>query len=241
MYTVKVEQFEGPLDLLLQLIEQEQLSITTVSLATVTEQYLNRLEQLGERLTPADLSDFLVVAAKLLLIKSQALLPYLTWDQEDEDDSLEHQLKIYREYAVAAKGIHQIILKRQFSFSRERLLVQEEVGFAPPTSLTALRLSEVFAGIIGSLPVLPTLPQGTVRRTINIQEKIAHLRQLLEGSPRLHFSHVLRSAKDRTEVIVSFLALLELIKMQNAVVRQDDLFSDIFVERVAVEASNATT
>lgn len=235
MYPVKVEQFEGPLDLLLQLIEQEQLSITSVSLAAVTEQYLARLEQLGERLTPADLADFLVVAAKLLLIKSQALLPYLTWDQEDDEDSLEHQLKIYREYAVAAKGIHQAILKRQFSFSRERLLVKEEVGFAPPASLTAVRLAETFAAIVGNLPVLPMLPQGTVRRVINIQEKIAHLRKLLEGSPRLQFSHLLRSAKDRTEVIVSFLALLELIKMSDASVRQGELFADIVVERAVVE------
>ncbi len=238
MYPVKVEQFEGPLDLLLQLIEQEQLSITSVSLAAVTEQYLKRLEQLGDRLTPADLADFLVVAAKLLLIKSQALLPYLTWDQEDDEDSLESQLKIYREYAVAAKAIHAQILKRQFGFSRERLLVAEEVGFAPPMSLTAVRLSEVFAGIIGNLPVLPTLPQGLVRRTVSLQEKIAHLRTLLAGAAKLKFSTVLRPAKDRTEVIVSFLALLELIKMQNASVSQGGLFGDIVVERVEVETIN---
>lgn len=240
MYPVKVEQFEGPLDLLLQLIEQEQLSITSVSLATVTEQYLRQLEQLGDRLTPADLADFLVVAAKLLLIKSQALLPYLTWDQEDDEDSLESQLKIYREYAVAAKAVHQQILKRQFGFSRERLLVNEEVGFAPPASLTAVRLAETFAAIVGNLPVLPTLPQGLVRRTVSLQEKIAHLRTLLAGGSKLQFSTVLRSAKDRTEVIVSFLALLELIKMQTAVVRQGELFSDIVVERAAVAVETSS-
>jgi segregation and condensation protein A len=82
MYKIKIEQFEGPLDLLLQLIEEQKLDITQMALSTVTEQYIAILDQ-NVSIPPEELADFLVVAAKLLLIKSKALLPYLSAEEED--------------------------------------------------------------------------------------------------------------------------------------------------------------
>ena len=105
MHKVKVDQFEGPLDLLLQLIEENKLEITKVSLAAVTEQYIQVLNQAAkEQVKASDLADFLVIAARLLLIKSRALLPFLEWGQDDEGEELTKQLKIYKEYSDPAFG-----------------------------------------------------------------------------------------------------------------------------------------
>ena len=103
-YTIKIQKFEGPLDLLLQLIEQEELDITEISLAHITEQYLEYLATI-EELYPDELADFLVVATKLLLIKSHMLLPELTLEDEDEE-SLTRQLQLYKKYVEAARRLH---------------------------------------------------------------------------------------------------------------------------------------
>ena len=116
----KLEQFEGPLDLLLQLIEDQKLEITNISLAQVTDQYIQYLNHAHD-LRPEDLADFLVVAAKLLYLKSRALLPALRLDEEEADaGELEKQLKIYKEYLDASKKIEQMIKAGHFAFAREK-------------------------------------------------------------------------------------------------------------------------
>src|SRR3989338_9236417 len=108
MYQTKLEQFEGPLHLLLELIEAEKLDITSIALSKVTDQFLDYLTETSD-LHPEELADFLVVAARLLLIKSRALLPSLTGEGDEEAD-LERQLKIYREYYEASKSMHALLL-----------------------------------------------------------------------------------------------------------------------------------
>ena len=102
----KLEKFEGPMDLLLQLIEGEELDITEVSLAQVTEQYFKYLDKL-EKNRSAKLVDFLVIAAKLIYLKSKNLLPYLYPEEELEGPSLADQLKMYKAYVDASKNIEQ--------------------------------------------------------------------------------------------------------------------------------------
>src|SRR3989338_9232980 len=146
MHKIKVDQFEGPLDLLLQLIEEEKLEVTTVSLAQVTEQYITVLNQRAkETVRPEELADFLVIAARLLLIKSRALLPFLHWGEEDEGEELTQQLKIYREYLQATKVVAGLISKKNFSFARQKLLVTHDVEFSPPPALTGHTLAKTFA------------------------------------------------------------------------------------------------
>lgn len=234
MHKVKVEHFEGPLDLLLQLIEEQKLEITKVSLAQVTEQYIQVLNQSAQnQIDTEELADFLVIAARLLLIKSKALLPFLEWGDEDEEgEELTKQLKIYKEYLEAMKFIQEIIGKKRFAFSRQKLLTAEEIGFAPPPKLKKEKLGEVFAGLIKSLDPLLNLPTEVVRKTINIQEKISQIRQRIFKEASARFSDILKEAKDKTEVIVSFLALLELIKQRTIVVKQDKNFEDIMIEKI---------
>ncbi|MFZ5364219.1 MAG: segregation and condensation protein A, partial [Patescibacteria group bacterium] len=139
MYQIKIEKFEGPFDLLLQMIEKEEMNITEISLARIADQFILYLEQM-ENLNPAEMADFLVVAAKLLWIKSKALLPSLEVEGEDGSD-LATQLKIYKEYRDASLVIHKMILKRRFTFVRERPpLGAGDILFNPPIWLTKDKL-----------------------------------------------------------------------------------------------------
>lgn len=231
-YTVKVEQFEGPLDLLLGLIEQNKLDITQLSLSRITEQYIQTLEEASENISPHELADFLVVAAKLLLIKSKALMPYLSWGEEEEGADLEKQLKMYKEYFEASKIIQKLISKKRFSFFREKFLVSGDIGFHPPRSITPNRLADIFRVIVEGLMPLSYLPKSVIRRTMNIQEKISRIRNLILNQAHVHFSRILKEAKDKTEVIVSFLAILELMKQKEVIVKQGAIFEDIIIEKI---------
>lgn len=232
MHNIKVQQFEGPLDLLLQLIEDKKLEITEVSLAAVTEQYLQVLQRTAQRDIGAnELADFLVVAARLLLIKSRALLPFLEWETE-EGEELTAQLKIYKEFLEASKIIQALLAKKKFAFSREKLLALEPIGFQPPPLLSASRLGLVFREVINGLQSTLNLPTEVVRKTISIQEKIQQIREQIYRNVSSKFSDILKEAKDKTEVIVSFLALLELIKQRTVAVTQANIFEDIIIEKI---------
>lgn len=233
MHQIKVQQFEGPLDLLLQLIEEQKLDITQVSLATVTEQYLQVLQQVGEQLSAGDLADFLAVAARLLLIKSRALLPYLQTTVADDGQDLEQQLKLYREFFLAAQQVNRLIRRKRFSFARERLLVSKEpTAFEPPPNLTAERLRKIFAEVVAALPPMLPVTRGFIAKTISVHEKIKQLRELIWRETKLRFSQLLGTSQNRMEVIISFLAVLELIKQRSVTVQQEEMFQDIVIERI---------
>ncbi len=232
MYQVKLEKFEGPLDLLLQLIEQQELEITEVSLAAVADQYINYLNKSQEFKTE-ELADFLVVAAKLLYLKSQALLPNLDLGEGEEASDLERQLKIYKEYFQASHRIHQLILKRNFSFARERLVRSEEIIFNPPRTLDQTKLKNIFEEIIEGLKPIFELPRRALERTISIQEKISYIRNVLLSciENKLCFKNILKNVKSKTEIIVSFLALLELVKQRAIVATQEGIFEEITIKK----------
>ncbi|MDO8560308.1 MAG: segregation/condensation protein A [bacterium] len=233
MHSIKTTQFEGPLDLLLQLIEEHKLDITQLSLAAVTEQYLLTLQRIGDQMSANDLADFLAVAARLLLIKSRTLLPYLQPPDADEGQELERQLKLYREFALAALVVNARLRKKQFGFARERLLVpMEPTEFTPPPNLTAARLQQMFLGVVSALPPLLPLQKGVLANGITVHERILQLRELIWKETKLRFSELLKTSKNRMEVIVSFLAVLELTKQRTVSVRQDELFKDIVIERI---------
>lgn len=232
-YKIKIEKFEGPLDLLLQLIEQQQLDITEVSLSSVTEQYLNYLNQAAE-LNPEELADFLVVAAKLLVIKSRALLPTLAIEEEEGTD-LEIQLKIYKEFYEASKILHKRILRKKFSFPRERTLINIKKVFNPPRHLTVDKMKELFLGVLKEIEQWVSLPKEVMIKTISIREKIENIKRLILAQATLSFRNILTNAKNKTEVIVTFLALLELVKQRTIIVVQEKVFEDIVITRLTQE------
>ncbi len=231
MRHITVEKFAGPLDLLLQLIETEELDITQVALAQVTEQYLRTLEG-ATSVGPEELADFLVVAAKLLLIKSRVLLPQLQVGDETEATDLERQLKMYKAYLDASRAVSKIIHKRRFTFGRGKPAVMIEQKFSPPPSLTSAALHVTFLSVLQELEPVISLPKAVIERTVSIAEKIEHIRVLILDQALVSFKQIVQQAGSKTDVIVSFLALLELVKQRGIMVKQTALFDDIAIQRL---------
>lgn len=230
-YAVRLEQFEGPLHLLLELIEAEKLDISDVSLAQVTESYLQHLDD-DEDIPLEELTDFLVVASKLLLLKSKLLLPFLFLHDEEGVDDLERQLKIYKEYLDASKVVEMMIAKRHFLYVHEKL-PHVEVGFAPPKRLGADQMAGMFRAVIARLePFVHVMSSATIERTVSIHEKIRQIRAMFNRASKTSFREVLSTAQSRTEVIISFLALLELVKQRSVSVTQSGQFDDITINRL---------
>jgi segregation and condensation protein A len=226
-YHIKIEQFEGPLDLLLQLTEQEKLDITRVSLAKIADQYLEFVAN-SQEITLEHLADFLSVASKLILIKSKALLPMLQFTEEEEEDikDLEHQLAEYKKFKEAAKNLTIVFDSGKTSFSREAFWGQGVV-FRPPSNMTANDLAKIFAKILGEIPVLEKLEEDVVKEILTLEDKIAHLQKFLREKVQTSFAELVANTEDKIEVVVSFLAMLELVKQRIIHVEQGELFSEI--------------
>jgi len=230
MYQINLEQFEGPLDLLLQLIEHEKLDISEVSLAKVTDQYLAYLDQ-AQDISATDLADFLVVATKLLVIKSRALLPQLEEDAEETADELEAQLKLYKEYLVASQKVQALINRGQFSFGRDRVAVNLVPTFSPPEQLAALDLTKIFEELISRVEYVVNLPKKVMERVVTLKEKVFDLRSQLTRLAKLNFRDLVGDASSKMEVVVSFMALLELLRSGEVLVQQSHIFDDIMINR----------
>ncbi len=231
VYQVKLPVFEGPLDLLLYLIEREELDITAVSLAAVTEQYLEYMALL-ENLVVDQLADFLVIAAKLILIKSQALLPRPPGIEVEEDvgDDLVQQLLAYKQFKEVAKGLGQ----------REAEGLRSFIRLAPPpkiesshVDLTGVTIEDLLKAVRRALEVAePAPPVGDVVKpfVITIRDQIALIERTLQIQPYISFTQLLQRGT-RIEIAVTFLAVLELLKRRRIEVVQERLFGEIIIQR----------
>lgn len=241
-YQVKLPIFQGPLDLLLHLIEREELDITKVSLAQVTDQYLEYISLL-EELNAEVLADFLVIAAKLLLIKSEMLLPRpprAPSEEEEEGkdvgDELARQLIEYKKFKEAAlelrqreeMGLRAYVrvaplpkLEGPFGWAQGRPLPLEDVSLAD--------LIEAMRRALDVRPALPSVSEVVAPFTITVAEKMALIEKRLERRKRVSLNRLLDQATSRLEIIVTFLAVLELIKLKGVEVQQKRLFGEIII------------
>ena len=233
MKSYKLEQFEGPLDLLLQMIKQEELDISEISLATVADQFVQHIESRPD-ISGEELADFLVVASHLLLIKSKLLLPDLDLEEEMGPEALETQLKLYRRFVTAAQRLQQKISVHDFLYARKKSPLQTKVEFRPPTELTLQHLKTSMQEVIARLEPIVILKESVMEKTITMHEKIRYIQSLLKSSKGLSFKTLLKEARSKTEMIVSFLALLELVKQQEVVASQVGSFDDILINRVSI-------
>jgi len=230
-YTVRLDQYEGPLDLLLQLIEAEKLDISEISLAQVTDGYLRLVEE-NPDLPPEELADFLVVASRLLLIKSKLLLPYLQpVDDGDGGLALEEQLRIYKAYLDASRVIERLVGKRRFMYVHDKL-PQAEIGFSPPKILKPGQMHELFAAVSRRLEPIVKVQKQTLERIVSIHDKIRQIKEFIARTKRTSFRSLIQASTSRLEVIVSFLALLELVKQRTVSVAQSERFDDISITRL---------
>jgi segregation and condensation protein A len=234
MLNVKLEKFEGPLSLLLKIIEAEKMDIAEISLAKIADQYVEFIRDTAD-IDPDAMADFLVVAAKLLYLKSKALLPYLFPAEEEVTDDLERQLKMYREFLEAMKKLEALIATKRFLFiPTERKLWKmigaEEKFFAPPKQLTKEETAAIFRQFLASRKVV-RLEEKTIVHKVNIEDKISGIQEALLAKITLSFRDFLAKVESKTEVIVSFLAVLELMKQKTISVEQGELFSEILISR----------
>lgn len=230
-FTVKLEQFEGPLDLLLELIEKQKLEITQISLAKVTDGYLEHLKQ-NIDISSENLADFLVVAARLILIKSKALLPVLELTQEEEDSitELQERLALYKKFKEISELLGARFGKRQFSFSR-RGLEGIEVGFYPPENIDAGILEKTLRRILSEIPKEQKLSEERLKEVITLEQKINELKKSLEERIATSFKTLTLNAKSKTEIIVTFLAILELFKQKIITFEQEKIFGEIKISK----------
>jgi len=231
-YNIKLEHFEGPLGLLLQLIENEELDIAKISLAKVADQFIQYVEISGE-MSPDEVADFLVVASKLLLIKSKILLPSLEIDDEEAND-LEKLLKIYKEYDEASKVVEEMIKRKRFSFAREKPLRVFTPKFSPPKKLKLGNLGLIFEEVLKRLEPVVNLPRDVIRKTITITEKINQIKKYILEKVTFNFKKLLINGGNKTEVIVSFLAMLELVKQRTIEVDQIKIFDEIEIRKIEI-------
>jgi len=227
-YTIQLPVYEGPLDLLLELIERAELDITKVALASVTDQYIAYLHQAPE-LELSDLASFLVIAAKLLQIKSEALLPQAPARETDEEDlgeALARQLIAYKMYKEVAGHLGE----------REAAGLRSYLRLAPPpkiepqldlSGLTADDLYRAMAEVLASKPSGPSLDSVVAAPKVRIRDQIRLIIEIMRKAGRASFQRLLKKSRSRLEIVVSFLAVLELIKLRRITARQDEPFGDI--------------
>jgi segregation and condensation protein A len=231
-YQVHLPVFDGPLDLLLHLIEREKLDISTVSLAQITGEFLDHL-QLLETVEAGQLADFLVMAARLVYIKSRLLLPQPAKnedgeEEEDPGEALARQLREYKRFRQAAEVLKTIEESGQHSYLRVAGPPQLERRLEG----SDLSLADLLAAAHSAFAVqLPQLPAGTVVAPfkLTIHDQIRVIALATAGNRPVLFRALLQNARSRVEIVVTLLAVLELVKRRQVVAEQNALFGEIVI------------
>ncbi len=245
-YVVHLPVFEGPLDLLLHLIEKRQMEITTISLVTVTDQYLAYLQQWEtESLPLANMAAFVAIAARLLFIKSQSLLPHSTKEEVNQEvesavamaEELQRHLIEYKLAKEVASYLRQREEQGLQTHARSGLLagIEAQLAWTPPTlvGLEAQSLTRALQRLLdlqakeaaeNNASLLPTA-------RVRVSERIAEIVNILHEREQVQLSEVLANEQSRFVIIVTFLAVLELWKWQRINVLQNELMGPIVLER----------
>ncbi|HEX6779168.1 MAG TPA: segregation/condensation protein A [Ktedonobacterales bacterium] len=239
-YTIHLPSFEGPLDLLLHLIERHQMEITTISLVAVTDQFLEYIRAWQNEEPPmARMAEFITIGAKLLYIKSRTLLPQAPKEEEaqEADDAMAEAEELRRhllEYKLA-KEIARILREREaaglMSFPRPGQVIppEEMLTWAPP-KLVGLEVSALAAAFRRVLEERKqSQPQEAPLPMVKVSDKIAEIESGLAAYGRVDFEDLLRSASTRLAMVVTFLAVLELWHQERIQVVQEGLFAAILL------------
>ncbi len=230
-YEVRTERFNGPLDVLLNLIEERKLLVSDISLAAIVDEFVAYSRQTPQ-VTRAEEAEFLAVASTLILIKSRSLLPSLELTDEEEQsiEELERRLEALREFRRLAKNFS-VHASGGGLFARDAFRGYE-FGFWPPHGLSADALARLSSGIIESLPRPAALPSRSLAHVISIEEKTRDI--LNRIGERVQGSLIsIVGGGDAVETIVGFLAVLELIKQGLFAAEQTKPFGDVDLKRLS--------
>ncbi len=234
-FSIKTEVFEGPLELLLDLVEKRKLLINDINLASVTDEYMRQVSIMQELSLP-NTAQFIALAATLLLIKSKSLLPVLELTSEEEEgiDDLEIRLRRYQLYRDAARNLEEIFGK-QVSHERQFVAFQDPL-FVTDKWTTTESLSTVIADVLSNLPKKEIKQKVQVRKVISLEEMIDRLHKRIETQVKISLRELLEDNTERHHMIVGFLAILESFKQGSILVAQANRFADIHVEKQTVSA-----
>lgn len=229
MYQLKTEKFSGPIEKLLELIEDKKMDITELSLAEVVADFLNYLKTIEQK-EPRMLADFIVVASRLILIKSKALLPTLELNEEEKEDikDLEERLKRYAEFKPTMAIFKKLFEANNFSVSREFLYNQDPI-FYPADNFNISSMQSAIKNIFDVFSQLTIETQKIEPELIKLEDKINEIIKKIE-SGIAKFSDVTKE-KSRREIVILFLALLHLLKEQLIKVEQHEGIGDIIIRK----------
>ena len=233
LFALDLPKFQGPLELLLHLIERRELDITEVSLVTVTEQYLAHVRE-GERIDLGALASFIAMGARLLLLKSRALLPRDPEDEDEADESdpqaLLEALEEYRRYRQAAEHLRDLETEHRTGYRREAAPPELPL----PSGLDGVSTDQLYALFREVLERLPEEepPTEVEREAVQLRDRVSLLTERLERERTVSFRELIGAATSRLVVIVDFLAVLELIRRHYLEARQDDAFGEITLARI---------
>ncbi len=232
-YTVTTPLYEGPLDLLLYLIERAELDITKLSLAQVTDQFISHIHELHS-VEADDVSSFLVIASKLCQIKSEALLPSPPLrepGEEDPGEALSRQLLAYKK----VKDVANLLSSREKSGLRTYLRLYNTPIVENTFSLNGVSITDFLEAARIALQKFDdqkSIDSVVIPIKITIRQKIILIIEQLKQSGRLSFNKLLEISSSKIEIVVTFLALLELIKQSYIDVQQEEIFGEIIIQPV---------
>jgi segregation and condensation protein A len=229
---IQLPLFEGPLELLLALVERRRLPIAELSLAAVAEQYLSQVRTL-EGIDPDALADFLVMAARLLVIKSRAILPQVESPDGDDEESAEHlvrRLAAYRAFKLLAADLGDRLASAAAAYGRGAAVIDGETSVPPPLEpIAADLLPGLLAQLRGRTVTASSSPPAPVAR-VSVAERVAGLRRRLVADEEVDWASVMGSTAD--EIVATLLAVLELVRRGELAVEQPALFGPIRLRRL---------
>jgi len=233
-FSISTDSFQGPLEALLNLIEDRKMAISDISLAQVTDSYLAYVEKLPQ-LPLGETSQFILVASTLLLIKSRTLLPMLQLSDEERESVEELERRLAR-YAIFRKGAK--LLRKEWGthplLFAHRAPAREAV-FSPAESSIDL-IAKAGARLAALLPKPEAMAKAAVAPVIALEDVISNLKTRLNSAFKSSFKDLTRRTKDKGEIVVYFLAVLELVRSGSASVSQEKLFEDIPIDAEAIGA-----
>ena len=238
---VKLEVFEGPLDLLLHLIDKNKVDIYDIPIVEITDQYIAYVEQMEEENLDV-VSEFLIMAATLIEIKSRMLLPKEEKEEEEDPrEELVRRLLEYKIYKYAAEELSQMrdeadhVFYGNAQMPKEVLEYEEKVEAEDVIGdLTLRKLNEIFQSVMKKKqdkidPIRSNF--GKIKKEeVRVEEKITYIRKQLYGLKNINFRTLLEIQPTKTQLVVTFLAVLELMKMGLIEVKQEDIHGDIWID-----------
>ena len=230
-FSIKTDSYEGPFEMLLDLIEARKFLVNDLALANITEDYIQHVRK-QETFPVEETTNFIHIAATLLLIKSKSLIPDLELTEEENADveDLKRRLAAYEKVRAAARELSRIFGKTVMVPAGER---PPEITFAPSRDLSTTALAEALARILAAREAVKILPEVRVKPLITIEEMMDRLAKRVESALTLSFKEFAGDTKEKVEVIISFLALLELVKQGAVAAEQYDVHGDIRISHTA--------